>query len=400
MGRATRYTTMKILNPSRLLTLITALVALVPGAFAAQNLLYINSNITATGQNSVIALKNDGAGNMTPVAGSPFATGGTGVAGMGSLLQDVQWDSDGEIAINSKGTLLFTVNGHSNDFAGFNVNADGSLTALPGSPFPSGGTQPASIVYKDNGAANGISLMVMANKDSDPFQTSSAPNYTTFRVDGTGVPTPIAGSTFVLPAMSSPWQITLPRSSQYFFGIQFTGDTISTYKLSRDGTIRTNSTLAMAADNGGGVLNPEANEFYVTMPAARLLNVISYDSKYRLSLAKTLPSSGKAPCWGAMNKIGTRLYIAETSSGSVTVYDTSDATNPIELQHLRMSGTRPYATHIQLDTTGLFLYVLDRQAVLHVCDVAADGTVTETKAAYDLGLPLGTVPLGLAPLRK
>src|SRR5712691_10489278 len=55
----------------------------VPGAFAQKNLVYINGNITATGQNAVIALVNDGAGNLTPLAGSPFATGGTGVAGTG-----------------------------------------------------------------------------------------------------------------------------------------------------------------------------------------------------------------------------------------------------------------------------------------------------------------------------
>lgn len=391
---------MKLVTPSRFLILAISLLGLLPGAFAAQNLLYINSNITATGQNTVIALKNDGAGNMTPVAGSPFATGGTGVAGMGSLLQDVQWDSDGEIAINAAGTLLFTVNGHSNDFSGFDLNTDGSLTALPGSPFPSRGTQPASIAYKDNGAGNGISLMVMANKDSDPFQTQSAPNYTTFRVDASGVPTPIAGSTLVLPPMTSPWQIILPKNSQYFFGIQFTGDTISTYRLSRNGTIKTNNTLPVSGDNGGGILNPKASELYVTMPAARLLNVVSYDSAYALSLVKTLPSSGKAPCWATMNKAGTRLYVAETSSGSVTVYDTTDAANPIELQHIRLAGTRPYTTHVRLDTTEKFLYVLDRQAVLHVLDIEDDGTVTENTTPYNLGLPLGTVPLGLASLRK
>ncbi len=30
--------------------------------------------------------------------------------------------------------------------------------------------------------------MIIANKDSDPFQTQTAPNYTTFRVDSTGIP--------------------------------------------------------------------------------------------------------------------------------------------------------------------------------------------------------------------
>src|SRR4030095_2243249 len=93
--------------------------------FGASSFVYINANINIPGQNAVIALSDDGHGNLTPVAGSPFATGGTGVAGTGSLLNDIQWDSDGELAINAEGTLLFVVNGHSNDFSAFTVNADG-----------------------------------------------------------------------------------------------------------------------------------------------------------------------------------------------------------------------------------------------------------------------------------
>jgi DNA-binding beta-propeller fold protein YncE len=373
----------------------------IPGAFAAQSLVYINANINTPGLNAVIALLNDGAGNMTPVAGSPFATGGTGVAGTGGLLKDIQWDSDGEVAINSAGTLLFAVNGHSNDFSVFNMNADGSLTLIPGSPFPSGGPQPACIGYKENAVGNGVSTLVIANKDSDPFQTQTAPNFTTFRVDATGVPTLNAGSTFTLPVGSSPWQILLPRNSQSFFSIMFTGDNISTYKLSRTGSIINTSSLITSGDNGGGVLNPKVKSMYVTLPAQRMLNVMSYDDAYNLSLVKTLSSAGKAPCWATTNKAGTRLYITETPSGTVTVYDITNSEDPVQLQHLTLTRTLPYPTHIRLDPAETFLYVLDRRGTLHVLDVAADGTLAENHAPFALGLPTGTVPpLGLAVLQK
>ena len=394
------------LNPvSTRVTLFLALalwfLGSVPGAFAQKNLVYINGNITATGQNAVIALLNDGAGNLTPLAGSPFATGGTGVAGAGDLLDDAQWDSDGELAINSAGTLLFAVNGHSNNFSAFNLNADGTLTLIPGSPFASGGTQPASIGYKDNALGSGVSMMVMANKDSDPFQTQTAPNYTTFQVSATGVPTLNAGSTFTLPVGSSPAHILVPRKApQFFFGILFLGKNVSTYKLSRAGMMTKTSSLNTTGANVGGVLHPKVRDMYVTMPGVNKLTVMSYDTANNLSLVTTLPSPGDAPCWAATNKAGTRLYIGETVSGSVTVYDITDPENLVQLQHLVLSGTMPYATHTRLDPTEKFLYVLDRQRVLHVLDVAGDGTVAENRAPFNLGLSVGNVPLGLSVLRK
>jgi hypothetical protein len=366
----------------------------IQATFAAPSFVYINANINIPGQNAVIALQNDGNGNLTPVAGSPFATGGTGVAGLAGLLQDIQWDSDGEVAINAAGTLLFAVNGHSNDFSGFNVNPDGSLTIIPGSPFPSGGPQPACIELK---VAGQVTTMVIANKDSDPFQTESAPNITTFGIDSTGTPTLL--STFGLPVGSSPWQLLSPRKTPYFFGIMFTGDNVSTYKLSRTGSIRNTSSLLTGADNGGGILNPKANVMYVTLPVLRQVNVMSYDAAYNLALVKTLNSPGHAPCWAATNRAGTRLYITETPSSTLTAYDITNPEDPVALQHLRLIG-QSYPTHIRFDPTEQFLYILDRHGLLHIMDVNADGTLIENHTPFSLGLPDPNVPpLGLAVLR-
>jgi 6-phosphogluconolactonase (cycloisomerase 2 family) len=367
---------------------------------AAPSFVYINANINTPGQNAVIALANDGAGNLTPVAGSPFATGGTGVAGVGTLLNDIQWDSDGELAINAQGTLLFAVNGHSNDISGFTVNADGSLILTPGSPFPSHGTQPASIAYRDD--PSGIATMIVANKDSDPFQTESAPNFTSFSVDSTGVPVWNSNSTLTLSVGSSPWQFVMPKHSKSFFAILFTGNAIDTLRLSRAGKIVMTGSLPTDAENGGGALNPKSNALYVTLPIPHLINVMSYDTNYNLSLVQTLDDPGQAPCWAATNRAGTRLYITETPSGTLSVYDVSDPLAPVLLQHLQLAGTtKPYPTHVRFDPSESFLYVLNRHGRLHVLDVAGDGTLSEIHTPYNLALPSGKVPpLGLAVVRN
>ncbi len=369
--------------------------------FAASTYVYINANINIPGQNAVIALQNDGTGNLTPVAGSPFATGGTGVAGVGTLLNDIQWDSDYELVLNAEGTLLFAVNGHSNDFSAFTVNANGSLTLISGSPFASHGSQPASIGYKDNGAGAGIATMIIANKDSDPFQTQTAPNFTTFQVDSTGVPIWNSNSTLTLPAGSSPWQFVMPKNSKSFFSILFTGDAIYSCRLSRAGQVTITSSLPIGAENGGGTLNPKSNTLYVTLPVPRLVNVLSYDARYNVSLAGSVNSTGSAPCWATTNRTGTRLYVTETPSGTLSAYDITDPLVPVLLQHLELAGSAAYPTHVRFDPTETFLYVLNRHGKLHVLDVAGDGTLTENRRPYNLGLPDGRVPpLGLAVLHK
>src|SRR5205085_5471801 len=164
----------------------------------------------------------------SPLPGSPFATGGTGVGGTGNPLQDAQWNSDQEVVINPEATLLFAVNGHSNNISAFNLNADGSLTPIAGSPFASGGPQPASIAFRDNALGNGISMMVIANKDSDPNQVQTAPNYTSFSVNTAGVLTMNAGSTFPLPAGSSPSQVlTRATGPKQVFGVLYFGKKIA-----------------------------------------------------------------------------------------------------------------------------------------------------------------------------
>jgi 6-phosphogluconolactonase (cycloisomerase 2 family) len=369
-------------------------------AFAQQNLVYIDGNITTANQNAVIGLVNDGTGKLTPLPGSPFLTGGTGVGPAGNGT-DAQWDSDQEVVINPEGTLLFAVNGHTNNFAVFNLNSDGTLSAISGSPFASNGPQPASFGYKDNGLGGGISMMVVVNKDADPLQTQTAPNYTTFSVSSSGVPTFNTGSTFTLATGTAPSQALIRHNTPTgFFGVEFMSGKISSYKLNRAGVLTTTNSLAAPGNDVGAVLHPTVRGLYLALPGNAEIAVYSYNTTGTLKLLTTVPNQGLAVCWLAVNAAGTRLYSAEPKSSTISVYDITNPKSPIQLQHLTVSGTGAIPTHMRLDPTGQFLYVLDRLGVLHVLNVASDGTVMENLTPFNLGLPSGTVPLGLAVLMK
>ena len=393
----------RLLRSALIASLIALMCALGTTAFAQQNLVYIDGNITTSGQNAVIGLVNDGTGHLTPLPGSPFLTGGTGV-GPGAGGTDETWDSDQEVVINPEGTLLFAVNGDSNNFAVFNLNSDGTLSAISGSPFSSGGSQPASFGYKDNALGNGTSMMVVVNKAADPLQASAAPSYTTFSVSSAGVPTLNAGSSFTLPTGSAPGQAIIRRGAPTgFFGVEFMAGKISSYKLNRSGILTTTNSLSVPGPKPvdvGAVLHPTVKGMYLALPGDAQIAVYSYNSAGALTFLRTVANQGMSVCWLTVNAAGTRLYSSEPLSSSISVYDLTNPKVPVQLQHMTLSGTGATPAHMRLDPTGQFLYVLDRLGVLHVLNVNADGTVTENLTPYSLGLPSGTVPLGLAVLSK
>ncbi len=82
------------------------------------------------GRNSVSVFSMDKIGVLTEVPGSPFHTGGLGGGG-------------GFIASNrivTVGNFLYVSNSNSFDISGFSIDVEsGSLTPVPGSPFPTGG---------------------------------------------------------------------------------------------------------------------------------------------------------------------------------------------------------------------------------------------------------------------
>jgi hypothetical protein len=167
-------------------------------------LVYVESNISTPGGNSILAFRRDADGRLSPLPGSPFLTGGTGV--VDPSLKLGPFDSDQNVIANPEHTLLFAVNSGSNSVAVFHIESDGSLVAVNGSPFPSGGVNPVSVGLAGN-------ILVVVNKNEDPKQdtTHSLPNYTSFRVTPEGKLIPVPHSEVPVTAGSSPSQALVPN---------------------------------------------------------------------------------------------------------------------------------------------------------------------------------------------
>ena len=104
--------------------------------------LYTVSN--SSSGNSVVGYHIESDGALSPLPGSPFSTGGLG-QGTSLLIS-----SDSGIVVSKNHRFLFAPNRGSNDIAVFRIELNGTLTAVRGSPFPTGGTVPTSLTLHDN----------------------------------------------------------------------------------------------------------------------------------------------------------------------------------------------------------------------------------------------------------
>lgn len=369
---------------------------------------YVESNIGTPGGNSILAFRRDGQGNLTPLPGSPFLTGGTGV--FDTSLQLGPFDSDQNVIANPEHTLLFAVNSGSNTIAVFRIHENGSLSPIEGSPFPSGGINPVSVGIRNN-------ILTVVNKDQDPRQNSSAslPNYTTLRVTPEGSLIPIPHAEVPVQLGSSPSQALTVPSAPVVFSTDFLGGLLESFLIEPNGRLLRNPPQklpdsAFVGTNAphlplGLAVHPLFPILYVGFTPISQIGIYQYDGGGRLNFLRTIADSGAAVCWLKVNRAGTRLYASNTGDNSISVFDLSNPADPVEIQHLVLNGVGS-SFQIALDDQEHFFHVVDQRSStstpvgqgnsLHVLRVNLDGTLVEVASSPTiLVLPDGTRPQGV-----
>ena len=373
----------------------------------ARAVVYVESNDPAG--NAIFAFARGHDGALTPLPGSPYPAGGLGITPTFDL---GPFDSDQEVIVNPSGTLLFAVNGGSDSIAVFRIAADGTLRPVPGSPFPSGGSNPVSV-----GLAGDVLCVV--NKDQDPDHPGqSLPNYTSFRVTPRGRLVPVPRSTVTVDAGSSPSQALTAPDGDLLFGADFMGGLLRSFRIAPSGRLRPRAAVPLPPAEFAGTgqppfplglaLHPEEPLLYVGFVTINRLGVYRYNDAGDLRFLRTVPNSGQALCWVRVNADGTRLYTTNTGDRSVSVYDISlDPAEPVEIQQVTLRG-QGNTFQLELDSTGRFLHVVTQQAApsedvtanaLHVLRVGDDGRLAEVPSSPTvLPVPNRTRPQGVAAL--
>ena len=120
-----------------------------PDGQAGGTIFYVENNVAVDNQNAILAYRLGRDGRVEMLPGSPFLTGGAGVANPTQVLGPN--DTDEPLALSADGKRLFAVNQGSNTIAVFNVAFGGKLTPVAGSPFPSGATTRAALAWRATG---------------------------------------------------------------------------------------------------------------------------------------------------------------------------------------------------------------------------------------------------------
>ena len=359
---------------------------------------YVTRNDPRPDGNAVLAFRRRPGGTLQPHETIP--TRGRGVVNPGSQFDTEDFDQ--VVQVDAGRRLLFAANGGSDSIAVLSIDAQGRLAHVDGSPFASGGVQPVSV------GINGRYAFVV-NKDRDPDRpmAGSQRNYVSFRLTDTGQLAAV--STVAVPAGSSPSQALVAREGRLVFGADLRAGVLQSFRVGDHGRLDQLSPTPVESSLPsplGLAVHPIRPILYAGLPAARRVGVYTFDDAGRLSAVTTVPNSGIATCWLAVNAGGTTLFTSNNADNSVSVYDLTDPLAPVEVQHLPLAGGSA-AYQLCLDPAGDRLYVVSTNAasgrrednVLHQLAVATDGRLSDPTGPIALEVANGAQPAGVAVLR-
>jgi 6-phosphogluconolactonase (cycloisomerase 2 family) len=400
-------------------------VVVTPPEAAPTNMLYVTTNNPSG--NAVVAYTRDMTSGAITQMGT-YSTGGNGFSNPTANKLGPN-DADQALTVDDDHHRLFAANGGSNTIAVFNMHANGTLEAVAGSPFPSGGRQPVSLDVYGN-------KLYVVNKNEDTLQSpnSDLPNYTVFNIGSGGQLTQVMGSTVNTLSMASPSQALVSRNGELLFGADFLipathpgSGSLRSFMVGATGiTSAPGSPLVVPGDPMTSMplglwQHPTEDVLYVGLPARNKLGVFTFGSNGGLVYETEVNNSGAAICWVRTTADGSRTYTLNSLSNSISLYNTSTATSPSESQHFFLSEPGPMFTNLlglsqvtsgpfffELAPDERFLYTLNQRQDyfssssdgnnIHIVTVGSDGTLSEPFATVSVPTPATARPVGIVVL--
>ena len=365
---------------------------------------YVETNEGAVpGLNALRGFRRDRNGLLTELPRSPFFTGGTGVHPTADLtmMNLGPFDSDQSLIFNPRRNRLFGVNSGSDSIFVFNVQSNGNLTPVRGSPFPSGGNNPVSVGLSDD------DILVVANHGYDLGRPGFDPavnlsTYATFRVNGRGQLIAVPGGTLpggtvggIGPPRPTPTQALVSRDGRLVFDANFFGLNVRSFQINPNGPLIPVDSKPISPPAPAMMAIPLGLQVHPTLPILyngfvvdKALGVFVFDGQGHLTLMNVVNNVGAGPCWILSNAAGTRLYVSNNFENTVGVFDLSNPLAPRQIQRVTLAQGLNNAAPFQLalDQREQFLHVVTQRAAmsqdpflangLNVLKVNPDGTLT------------------------
>jgi 6-phosphogluconolactonase len=337
--------------------------------------------------NTVAGFDRHADGSLTAIAGSPFAAGGAGTG--------LPFGSAGGLQRSTDGRFLLATDPASNQISVLRVHGDGSLSLVD--VRSSNGLTPISIATRG-------SLVYVANTGA------GGSDYTGFRLNPLGRLIPIPGSTWALPDNALPGHVLISPDGHRLVGTRVGPSAgpsyIDAFRIGADGRLTPAPGSPYAAQGVGpfgSTFSPTSgNQLFVSNAhnGAGLGTVSAYDVAADGSLTSISGSpfadNQTAPCWVAISPDGNSLFAVNTAVPSISRY-TVAANGTLGLIEPAVpfnspTGLKPFDAGVSPD--GGFLYVVDA-GIAKVSAFAVSGTSLTELAGSPVTIPGGGAPFGI-----
>jgi len=375
---------------SRLTVVASAFAALLAAAPAAaladggaeQPAGHVYINDNTAGANTIAAFARQADGSLTPLPGSPFPAGG---AGTGAGLA-----SQGAIQLGSDGRYLLAVDAASNQISVLRVGYRG-VPERVGQPVFSGGERPVSIAV-----SHGIVYVANAG--------ASAPNVTGFWLAPWGRLYQLPYSTVQLPAGSGPDDVVVDPTGHRLIVPLVNTAQIASFQITWDQRLVPAAGSPFAAQDPG----PFGSEFNPVNPSQLFVTNAHGGagngtvSAFNVSDEGVLSSIGSspfadlqtAPCWLEVSHDGRYLFAVNTGSGEISSYSIAPDGSLTLLASIPFGAAGAGAVDARLSPDGRTLFVNGSKAGVVAAFAVNGGSLTEL-ASSPTPLPVGAVASGI-----
>jgi 6-phosphogluconolactonase len=331
---------------------------------------FVYTNNEVVDGNTISAFAVAANGVLTEISGSPFPTGGTGSGG--------GFIATNRIIINVVGNFLYVSNSASNDVSAFSINpATGALTPVPGSPFPTG-----------RSGGSGISLAVTPDGQFLMAGNGGSHNITVFSIAPDGALTPIPGSPFHVDTEPDGMKVSpdghfLAVALPYF---QKGAGAVAMFSIAANGrltSIAGSPFLDGGTGNAAGIdMNCANNRLFAGEAGDQtIVDVFSIAANGALTPLPDSPfgfGRGHNSNVVLLSPDDQWLFVSNQDSHSVTVFDVAPDGSLTRVPGSPFSvGGQAYATWgMATNRDGTLLYTTNGPNLIGVFEVGPDGMLT------------------------